>query len=211
MVFTWWGTTANALGTGGESATKRLREGPTPSRTNYHSLTSPAARSPLFASAAADEETGDVAVVNEPSSPRSSSMMSRIPRWAVPAGIFVTGYGVGKVVIKSQPDKAVASRISMSQLLLVFFIGRDFWRSTPEWIKPRVIRFFRRIISVFRMGLGENSSILDEFDEEGGDVDDITDFSILALKLQGAVRSSIFYFVYLTLNYLFQSKVTYFN
>mmetsp|Transcript_18475 Transcript_18475/g.39967 ORF Transcript_18475/g.39967 Transcript_18475/m.39967 type:complete len:605 (+) Transcript_18475:343-2157(+) len=129
---------------------------------------------------------------NGDSGAKSGSPLPYIAPWVRAVAIFGLGYGIGGVSAPGwQRHSRVASKIGVTRIALVILILRDLWRSTPQWAKPRISRYGRKVMNIvsvpFRRISGAVDEVVDEIEDEIEDVDDITDFSNFATKIQGVI------------------------
>ena len=162
-------------------------------RRRYHPMTSSIAgrrsssSSPLFNDISSSNNNS-----NSSDDVESSSLVAynNIATWARPLILFSLGYGVGTISAPGwQRQSKVMSNIGFTRLALIFFISRDIWRSTPNWLKPKITRYGKKVINILRIPF-RKKSMIDESEADDDDDDtivddtDISDLSNFATKLQ---------------------------
>lgn len=162
-------------------------------RRRYHPMTSIAggrsssSSSPLFNDISSSNNNS-----NSGDDVESSSLVAynNIATWARPLILFSLGYGVGTISAPGwQRQSKVMSNIGFTRLALIFFISRDIWRSTPNWLKPKITRYGKKVANILRMPF-RKKSMIDESEADDDDDDtivddtDISDLSNFATKLQ---------------------------
>lgn len=124
----------------------------------------------------------DASAVNRP-----PLLPNKVAPWIRTLAIFFLGYGIGGASAPGwQRQAKFARKIGATQIALAALLLRDAWRSTPAWVKPRIARYRTRVVRSIRARFTKNAKVSDAGMEE--DLDDITDFSNFATKIQDLIN-----------------------
>ncbi|KAL7547006.1 hypothetical protein ACHAWF_010328, partial [Thalassiosira exigua] len=101
--------------------------------------------------------------------------------WACAAIVFGLGYGIGNASAPGwQRHSRVTSKLGVTKILLAVLI-----LSTPEWAKPRITKYGRKLVNIVRAPFRQPKVEDDEIIE---DLNDITDLSNFATKIQDVIN-----------------------
>ena len=82
----------------------------------------------------------------------------------------------------------LTKKIGFAKIALCVLVCRDLWRSTPAWAKPRITRYRRKAFAAVRARVTRSGAKSTDTTEVATNLDDISDFSNLATKIEGVVR-----------------------
>lgn len=146
-----------------------------------------ASASPLFN----DQSSSSNDVIDKFSSTNNASskqLMPYIAPWARSALLLGVGYCLGSFCAPGwQRQSRVMTKVGVTRIALTLFILRDAWRCTPQWAKPRIAKYGKKVMNVLNMPFRKimrSGVVEDELDETDDDLDDITSLSNFATKVQ---------------------------